>query len=316
MPDWYVTRDGKERGPLRASKLKELVRAGGLRPDDLVRRSDRERATPAGKVRGLFEPSGPPPLPKAKAAGPPPLPDAATRSPPAPHGDPKTDDGVEEPSTFPVLTTAEPRSSRRKRSGGGWWSKTWPVLAVAIPLLGAGARFAKKAGWLDRAEPAVEARRVPGGDASFVGQDSQESAADPLAEYASNHGQAELDSLLDFFERWDAALAALDAAEAEVFGGGFEFGSAGHRRAIGGLSEAWIAVRNLTDEDRGRLARLGDGGSAFSREGHGSLATFVPQAENALRYAMRADASGSAGLRRWLSVYDSSASAVRRITAF
>ncbi len=62
--DWYYARDGKPCGPVTEAQLKELARAGTLRPQDLVWQEGNQQWEPASSVKGLLPLSkGPPPLP-------------------------------------------------------------------------------------------------------------------------------------------------------------------------------------------------------------------------------------------------------------
>lgn len=54
MAKWYLTRDGKEFGPLTSQQLRTVAAKGGLRPDSLVRREDMNAPRPAREIRGLL----------------------------------------------------------------------------------------------------------------------------------------------------------------------------------------------------------------------------------------------------------------------
>lgn len=81
---WYVLREGKERGPLTQQQLMNLAQRGQLQPHDLVRREDMMFPVEAHIISGLFpatDPDGasvPPKLPVrqapvARVVQPPPL---------------------------------------------------------------------------------------------------------------------------------------------------------------------------------------------------------------------------------------------------
>jgi len=59
---WFITRNGKEHGPLTVDAVKELVQKGQIQADTLVRRGDVAQAIPASQVRGLLPPVVPAPL--------------------------------------------------------------------------------------------------------------------------------------------------------------------------------------------------------------------------------------------------------------
>lgn len=52
--EWFIVVKGTEQGPVSAAKLRELVAAGKIKPDRLLRRADQAEPVPAGKVKGLF----------------------------------------------------------------------------------------------------------------------------------------------------------------------------------------------------------------------------------------------------------------------
>jgi len=54
MSLWYYVRKGKKHGPLEASDLKKLAKAGQLRPTDRIWREGLEEYLPASSVKGLF----------------------------------------------------------------------------------------------------------------------------------------------------------------------------------------------------------------------------------------------------------------------
>lgn len=55
-PQWLLSRDGKNYGPMTSGQLKQLCQAGKIRPVDLICRAGSDRWTLAGEVRGLFPP--------------------------------------------------------------------------------------------------------------------------------------------------------------------------------------------------------------------------------------------------------------------
>src|SRR5579884_567845 len=65
MSRWYYTLDNKQRlGPVTFEALRLLARSGELRPEHMVMRERQLRAgkwVPAGKLKGLFTESDPPP---------------------------------------------------------------------------------------------------------------------------------------------------------------------------------------------------------------------------------------------------------------
>ena len=68
MAQWFVLRDGQQRGPFEEAKLKELATAGKLRPSDLLRRADgagERRVKDIPTLSSLLTPSSvpsPPPI--------------------------------------------------------------------------------------------------------------------------------------------------------------------------------------------------------------------------------------------------------------
>ncbi len=68
MPSrWLYQVNGTQHGPVSSRELAELARRGGLRPDDLVRKEGAAEWQLAGKVKGLFPATEPPPSPPAVA---------------------------------------------------------------------------------------------------------------------------------------------------------------------------------------------------------------------------------------------------------
>jgi hypothetical protein len=76
MANWFVTIEGKERGPLTDAQLRQLARSGRLQRFDLVRREGSDRNLEAVQLKGLFEPF------PAKTLPPPPLSTAPVPSAP------------------------------------------------------------------------------------------------------------------------------------------------------------------------------------------------------------------------------------------
>lgn len=54
---WWYSVDGKEHGPCTATYIKGLARAGGLKPDDLVRKEGLAKWFRAEQIKGLFAPA-------------------------------------------------------------------------------------------------------------------------------------------------------------------------------------------------------------------------------------------------------------------
>lgn len=52
---WYIIRDGHERGPFSAKQLRELAMARSVEPSDMIRSSEWESAVEARHVKGLFD---------------------------------------------------------------------------------------------------------------------------------------------------------------------------------------------------------------------------------------------------------------------
>ena len=267
MAEWFVTRDGAERGPLSSRKLRSLAGSGDLNPDDLVRRSDRDRPVRAGSVAGLFDGSenGPPPLPSARRAVPPPLPPGGpVEPPPLPNAVP------------PVGADSGRPADAGGTSGKGLWSRTWPVLAVIIPLLGAGAKLAKRAGWLDRPDvrqerAAEEPQPVSARDLRRqIRQESNRSrSARPatvgneaergeVARFASRFGWGEANEIVGWQERLEAAFAEIDALDYALLEGELVApGTDGHRQAVERLRGAYMDLDEIIAESRARQSRLG-----------------------------------------------------------
>jgi len=65
MAQWFVIRDGQERGPFDDATLKQLASSGKLRPQDQIRRSDSSAPYVAKDIKGLFANTkeAPPPIP-------------------------------------------------------------------------------------------------------------------------------------------------------------------------------------------------------------------------------------------------------------
>lgn len=55
---WFCKIDGSVRGSLSAKELRDLARSGKLKPNDPVRRGDRDKWVRADRVKGLFEIAG------------------------------------------------------------------------------------------------------------------------------------------------------------------------------------------------------------------------------------------------------------------
>lgn len=64
-PQWLLSRDGKNYGPMTSGQLKQLCQTGKIRPVDLICRAGSDRWTPAGEVRGLFPTAPAKPAPEA-----------------------------------------------------------------------------------------------------------------------------------------------------------------------------------------------------------------------------------------------------------
>jgi hypothetical protein len=56
LQQWFVIRGGQQYGPFSPRRLRELAASGKIMPDDLLRRADMDRATPARRINGLFPP--------------------------------------------------------------------------------------------------------------------------------------------------------------------------------------------------------------------------------------------------------------------
>ena len=100
---WHYEHDGQQLGPISPEALKQLARAGQIKPTDLIWQEGTDRKVPASRAKGLFpsatptpkpmpvaEPLNqssasdePPPLPAVDDA-PPPLPEMAVEPPPPP----------------------------------------------------------------------------------------------------------------------------------------------------------------------------------------------------------------------------------------
>jgi hypothetical protein len=52
---WYIIRDGDERGPFSAQQLRELAMARAVDPSDMIRSSEWERVVEARNVKGLLD---------------------------------------------------------------------------------------------------------------------------------------------------------------------------------------------------------------------------------------------------------------------
>lgn len=64
-PQWLLSRDGKTYGPMTSGQLKQLCHTGKIRPVDLICRAGSDQWTPAGQIRGLFQPAPATPVPEA-----------------------------------------------------------------------------------------------------------------------------------------------------------------------------------------------------------------------------------------------------------
>src|SRR5262245_61086847 len=66
-PRWFYIRDKHKVGPVAFSLLREVVSAGGLKPDDMLLQEGTTRWAPASSLDGLFptapSPVTPPPVP-------------------------------------------------------------------------------------------------------------------------------------------------------------------------------------------------------------------------------------------------------------
>lgn len=80
MAAWYWSENGQQQGPCDSKQLKELARAGRIRPDSLVWKSGMAEWTPASGVQGLWEGIAPAPAPTDSV--PPPVPPVRSVSPP------------------------------------------------------------------------------------------------------------------------------------------------------------------------------------------------------------------------------------------
>jgi len=60
MSNWFLIQEGKEHGPVKSDRLRELVAAGQLRLTDLVRRDDMAKPCRADQIKGLFPRSAQP----------------------------------------------------------------------------------------------------------------------------------------------------------------------------------------------------------------------------------------------------------------
>lgn len=56
--EWFYTQRGETYGPVSGTDLRAAAHLGFLGPDDLVRRTDRERWVPARSIHGLFKEVG------------------------------------------------------------------------------------------------------------------------------------------------------------------------------------------------------------------------------------------------------------------
>ena len=79
----YIGEDKKRIGPVSSAELKDMARAGNVKPDTIVE-VDGKKA-PARKVKGLFFPPAavPPEIPSAPIVPPPPLPEMKPASDPS-----------------------------------------------------------------------------------------------------------------------------------------------------------------------------------------------------------------------------------------
>lgn len=161
---WHYEHDGQQFGPVSPEALKQLARAGRLKPTDLIWQAGTDRKVPASRAKGLFPPATPrpkpmlvatpiselpandeppplpavedepPPLPASVEDEPPPLPMAAAAQVPTPATNGKQGwlNSVGHGSGVSQTTRSQVSYRRGTRAGSGKYQQSLVVGAVAV----------------------------------------------------------------------------------------------------------------------------------------------------------------------------------------